>query len=515
MVTAKTFFPAPALLLLVAVWLPARPLAAQQENVLDVGTRSQLFLDQHVVYEASRIAFTPHPARKHPANPLLSADQPWEGWYVTTFASTVLFDEEERQFKMWYCSPGSDEYFDRDGTFYAVSPDGIRWEKPTLGPRPAKNGKPHNSVSQFLCPSVFKDPADSDPTRRYKMVSFDVDRGYLALISPDGLNWREQSPRSIVPISYVDDVVSAFRDRRTGRYVALPKMMTPVWGRSRRTIYLSSSRDFREWSKLEPAFVADRRDDLGSAARIERSRPLLNYPDNPNVMRTEFYGAAAYSAESCVVGFPWVFTVNANVPAKGNQEGPIEVQLAVTRDLERWERPFRTPIIPLGQPGEWDGGMILTASQAIDVGDEVWLYYGGANYTHGAPVLYGADPVEREKKYATRIGLAIWKRDRFASADAASEGGRLTTVPLRFAGDRLEINAVTHDGGEIRVELLDAGGRPLDGFGLSEPFTGDDLRHTIDFPGGGNWASLAGRPVCLRFHLRNAELYAFAFRETP
>jgi hypothetical protein len=157
--------------------------------------------------------------------------------------------------------------------------------------------------------------------------------------------------------------------------------------------------------------------------------------------------------------------------------------------------------------------MILTASQAIDVGDEVWLYYGGANYTHGAPILYGGALDERGKKYRTAIGLATWPHDRFVSADAGAQGGTLTTVPLRFTGERLEINARTREGGEIRVELLDPAGRPLEGIAPSAAFTGDQLRHTVVFPGTANLSAFAGRPVCLRFKLRNAELYAFAFRE--
>ncbi len=345
------------------------------------------------------------------------------------------------------------------------------------------------------------------------MIGFDPDRGYLALTSADGLRWAEQSPKPIVPISYVDDVVSAFRDRRTGRYVALPKMMTPVFGRQRRTIYLSSSADFHNWSKIEPAFVADRRDDLGSLARLEMVRSLLSYPDNFNVMRTEVYGAGAYAAESCVIGFPWVFTVSANVPKHGNQEGPIEVQLAVSRDLETWSRPFRTPVIPLGKPGDWDSGMILSASHAIDVGDEVWLYYGGANHTHGAPALYDAASDGWGTKVTATVGLATWTKDRFVTGDAPATGGTLTTVPLRFTGKRLEVNAVTKGKGEVRVELLDAAGRTLKAFEPSAPITGDSLRHNVAFSDRVDLAGLAGKPVCLRFHLRDAELYAFAFRD--
>jgi len=494
----------------VAAVLISASARAQQMSLLDVGDRSQLLADPNLVFDSEGVAFTPHPARKHPDNPLVRADQPWEGWYVTAFASTVLFDEEEQRFKMWYACAGGSDYFPKGGICYAESADGLQWTKPPVGTREAAGGRPHNSVSPWLCPSVFKDQADPDASRRYKMVCFDQDRGYLTQFSPDGLAWREgQVP--FLPISYVDDVISAFRDR-DGRFVALPKMSTPVYGRMRRTIYSSFSHDFEHWSKVEPAYMADRRDDLGSLARIERARPLLNYPDNRNVIRTEFYGAGAYAAESCVIGFPWVFTISANVPQRSNQEGPIEVQLAVTRDRETWARPFRTPIIPIGKAGEWDAGMILSASQAIDVGDEVWLYYGGANYTHGAAILYGGKESDRGTKYSTAIGLATWPKDRFVSADAGAAGGALTTAVFRFSGKRLEINAATKEAGEVRVELLDPAGRPIPGFAPSEPIRGDSLRAPARFKDA-DLATLIGKPVCLRFHLRDAQLYAFAFRD--
>src|SRR5688572_5239015 len=49
---------------------------AQQINLLDAGSRSQLLADPSIVYDAKGIVFTPHAARKHPSNPLLKPDRP-------------------------------------------------------------------------------------------------------------------------------------------------------------------------------------------------------------------------------------------------------------------------------------------------------------------------------------------------------------------------------------------------------------------------------------------------------
>lgn len=69
---------------------------------------AQLFIDQFLVREAAGVSFTQHPGRKHPANPLLTPDQPWEPWAIGTSCS-VLYDEEEKLFKMWYGNHGSRE----------------------------------------------------------------------------------------------------------------------------------------------------------------------------------------------------------------------------------------------------------------------------------------------------------------------------------------------------------------------------------------------------------------------
>jgi hypothetical protein len=478
---------------------------AASDSPFDVGSRSQLFVDQVLIRSTENVAFTLHPAKKHPQNPLLKADQPWEGWRLEIYGS-VLYDEDEQIFKMWYIGEAP-EYFPNYATFYATSKDGIIWEKPLVGTIPCPKAERHNAVADAcLLASVIKDKADPDPARRYKMIYWRQNPyGYHTMISPDGLHWTQLSKEPICPSG---DVITGYYDRARNLYVALPKMGATVRGHDRRCFWVITSQDFVTWTQPQLVFAPDLRDDAGSLARIEEVRPILDMPDDPNLMRTEFYGVGVYQAESCTLAFPWVFTINNNA-RYGNQEGPGELQLAVSRDLEHWERPFRTPCVPRGRIGEWDCGFFVTASEAIRVGDEVWLYYGGSNYTHGTPCLYRAEGTGRHTKFTGSIGLATWKLDRFVSVDAPAEGGTLTTVPLVFAGRRLELNAATKEGGSVTVEILDAAGQPI---ARSEAFAGDDLRHQVVWEEGTDLGPLAGTPVSLKFHLQSAELYAFAFR---
>ncbi len=81
---------------------PARAEASYRSaSPVDVGNKAQLFVDRLMVREAHEVGFTLHQAVKHPNNPLVVADRPWEGWRLEIFG-TVLYDQEERLFKMWY-----------------------------------------------------------------------------------------------------------------------------------------------------------------------------------------------------------------------------------------------------------------------------------------------------------------------------------------------------------------------------------------------------------------------------
>jgi hypothetical protein len=92
-------------------------------------------------------------------------------------------------------------------------------------------------------------------------------------------------------------------------------------------------------------------------------------------------------------------------------------------------------------------------------------------------------------------------------------GGEIVTRPIRFQGDRLLLNFSTSAAGSLQVEIQDAAGNPLEGYRLedSPPNFGDELEREIRWKEGSGVGELAGRPVRLRFVLKDADLFAFRF----
>jgi len=105
--------------------------------------------------------------------------------------------------------------------------------------------------------------------------------------------------------------------------------------------------------------------------------------------------------------------------------------------------------------------------------------------------------------------------DGFVSIQAPMKGGELITKPLQFAGRELSLNFSSSAAGEVRVEIQDADGRPLPGYALADcpPIFGDTIDRIVVWKGGSGVGSLAGKPVRLRFHLKDADIFSFKFQE--
>lgn len=497
------------------------PAEAVEGEAFDVGDRAQLFIDSVLVQESENIKSTLHPGTKHPDNPLVVPDTSWEG--CSTTIGQVLYDEQDKIFKMWYLAGG--DKFSEHGfgnvTCYATSNDGIQWQKSLVGTLTANNDKGHNAVCHAHISSVIKDLEDEDPGRRYKMLAYYTKPwGYHTLISPDGLNWQLNSP---VPFTKHTDVMTGFYDHRRGLYVVYVKQGIAWRGFKRRMFYVTTSEDFVNWTPTKLALAPDALDDSTTLSRLAEVKAIFDKPIEPDFARTEFYGNGFYPTESCTVAFPWLFHISSPRRADVNQEGICDIQLAVSRDLENWSRPFRSPILPLGPLGAWDSAFLSSAPTVIRVDDEIRLYYTGSNMPHrGAcpdnKADYCRDPETNRQydcfsRYHKDIGLITWPLDRFVSVGAGSDGGSLTTIPIKFTGNCLELNAATTSAGSMIVEVLDERGNAIKGFERSDTFTGDEIRTVITFNGKRNVGELGDKTIQLRFSLEDAQLYSFAFRE--
>jgi len=93
-------------------------------------------------------------------------------------------------------------------------------------------------------------------------------------------------------------------------------------------------------------------------------------------------------------------------------------------------------------------------------------------------------------------------------------GGALVTRPILFEGKQLTLNFSTSAAGSIRVEMQDVDGKPLADLALADctEVFGDSLQRVVTWKAGTDVSAMAGKPIRLRFVLRDANLYSFRFR---
>src|SRR4051794_16913532 len=71
------------------------------KDPLAIGKQRQLFFDNTVIAEMKHLSRTWHQAEKLP-EPVVRADRPNDFGGIMIFPGDVLYDDNERMFKMWY-----------------------------------------------------------------------------------------------------------------------------------------------------------------------------------------------------------------------------------------------------------------------------------------------------------------------------------------------------------------------------------------------------------------------------
>jgi hypothetical protein len=415
--------------------------------------------DGHIEYRDVERVY--HPFKKHPNNPIIRADKPWEGNIIQLYG-TVL-----PGFRMWYSSVNADMSIKQ--ILYAESEDGLQWDKPDIdgSGRNILNGGKYGSLV-----SVIDTPKDYDAPNKLMINYYNDFDGYW---SPDGvqLNPYLETPE----FSNGYDVAQFYWDSHTGSYRGTAKEVITLRGAPRRVVRFLSSDDFINWSMYPEIFEPDVIDDE-------------LYPG----FYPQFYGFPTFPMGEQYLGLLWVL----KAPDWDGLKGQVNIQLASSHDGIHWirEEGDRPPILDLGGPSSWEDGQIYTAARPIVVGDEFWLYYSGCNQEHGAPL----------EKTACHIGLATAPYNRLASLSGT---GILITDKLSATGSSLHIN---YDGsqGMIRLELL-RDGLPIPGYEADNciSMSADSLDQIV------MWAEQDGLPegeFQIKFYLENSALFAFIMK---
>jgi len=453
-----------------------------------------LFLDDGDIAASHGLTRVIHPAAKHPGNPIIVPDRPWE---ENPFMGGTVRVEPGRGYRMWYQTYGRENSF---LNLYAESDDGIDWQKPSLGLYEDRDGDRANNIflSRLALRSDDTKPARTSQDhnlnvlytphlgseRTYTLISYDYAvsgyapyDGYYLAFSPDGLHWTDGPQGPVIP-GYAD--VGWFTyDEDDQRFRGIVKSYYNIRGYNRRSINATESLDGYNWTLPRPAIVPDAEDDAWAEGRPEQ--------------HTQFYGMPIVRYESLLLGFLQQFRVTA---AGRNQDGYIDVQLTCSRDGQHWTRVGdRQPILALGPAGAWDSGMVFTGNSLVVDGDLVRIYYSGAAQTH-----------ETSGPTRLQLGLAVWPRDRLVGLRASAAGGEVQTT-VHVAGSRLHVNADASSG-ELTTELVGEDGQVIAGCQASvcQVLRMDALDHVVHWQG--SPTNIEGRSVSVRLHLHAAEVFS-------
>ena len=467
-----------AIVLVLWVSWSSVPSAAASEPI-NIGSRLELFVDDYLIETMTTAVLE----LNHPTPRELSMvyDKPWEGndcTYHTVFGDGELYRMYYRG-NTWDAKTGKKT---GERVCYAESRDGIQWTRPELGIVEFDGSKKNNLIwsgfgSHNFAP--FKDPNPKcKPEEKYKALA---GSGKLkAFKSPDGVHWSLMQDGPVITKGAFDSQNLGFWDSARGRYVDFHRMGRDGY----RDIMTCTSDDFIHWS--EPVF--------------------LEYPGSPKEHLYTNQITPYYRAPHIFLGFPKRFLPSRTVIAN-HRPGVSDGVLMTSRDglhFHRWGEAFIRPGLQRERWGHRNNltawGIVTTKSEIPGAPDELSIY-STENYN------FAVTEPSRLRRFTLRV-------DGFVSVRAPLAGGEMVTKPIVFEGKELGINFSTSAAGSIRVEIQDAEGQPIPGYGLVESVEifGDQLERVVAWKGGSDVGPLAGKPVRLRFVIKDADLYSMRFR---
>lgn len=481
------------------------PYLQNPPEVIDITVGRQLFVDDFLI-EESTLEKHFHSAEFLPASPFLTPETPLEtaggiAPMAAPFTDGCWYDPQDGLYKLWYHSGWM------EATCLAVSEDGMRWTRKMLDHRPGTN-------RVYVPPkgwrrdgsTVWLDHETKDPAERWKMFTFyrtPEDEHGEVQVSRDGFHWGEP-----VRVGICGDNSSFFYNPFRKKWVFSIRQGMPVFDRYSRARGYYEFDDFMRQSHWESEqSVFWQRCDLTDCRECE---PATRYSP---LMPPQLYHLNCVAYESVILG---LFGILKGFDEKDNSvyestgsPKHIDLHAAFSRDGFHFSRENRLPLITsTGKAGDWNRGYLHACGGICLVQDDRLLFPVGG--------FSGSSPVNGGHLYAgASTGMAVLRRDGFASLRANWSQEYVTTHPIRFEKGRcLFINADSLEG-YVAAEILDRNGETIPGFALKDcvPAQADDTKQQIRFIGGRTLEELAGRILRLRFHLVKSDLYAFWISE--
>jgi hypothetical protein len=485
-----------------------------REDSLNLGSRRELFVDHYLIDTLDGVRLELH--RPQPAEVVLRADRPWEGAF--NYGHAVIQDGP--MYRIYYRGFGlvdgpNGKTFGQSFMCGAESRDGIHWAKPDWGLTEVMGTRQNNVIVSAEGDNVgayaFIDKRPDTPAdHRYKTIEGQPG-ARRAYVSPDGIHWRRLQAKPVIdkthyPYASDGEGANAFWSESEGCYVGYyrvwvgpDRQLTKSGGDSYRWIGRCTSPDFVNWTKVEPV-------DFGEL-------PLEHYYNQ----RMQPYLRAPH----IYVGLPARFMLGRRV-LTDEQSAAIGVATAVFKRGKSYKNDYTADcsdgLLVTSRGGNRMDRTFPEAFIRPGLGPEHWV--SRTNYPLRGVVQTG--PAELSIYVNRCYAQDTWhiqrftlRLDGFISLHAPYQAGEMVTKPVVFKGNKLEINFSTSAAGHIRIGFQTADGSPLEGYSVDacDELIGDELDRIVTWNGSSDVSSLVGKPIRMRFVMKEADVYALQFRE--
>lgn len=222
---------------------------------------------------------------------------------------------------------------------------------------------------------------------------------------------------------------------------------------------------------------------------------LILIPDEHDPLDTQFYHLAVHEVDEWRVGMLGYYRCWAQT---------MDLELCFSRDGSHWQRPLRGGYVPRGRLDEADCMSAYPTSRLLESGDDYLMLYDGGNLKHNGELPEGVS-ARQHFMMAARVpgrrlaGLRTTER---------TEG----TLEVKCIPGEAEITVDADIRGQVRAELRDIFGRPLEGYHLDEavPLRGDSARHVLRWADGKTTQAYQYDAVIVRIEAQDATIYGLS-----